>query len=515
MKRNKGLFVPKIFAGLAITTVVAVAGVAVLNLFHRTGEAAVKLMPADAVLVVSFDNTPSPAQAVLFNRIGDAIKSSGMDRWIDDLLSQWDKGTGVLAELRSYVQGSFALAVFPSEDMKKPDGLLAVSLSNPGGAENLVREYMHSEVREGVRFYWGEERDGYLVFYETYALLSNKQEVILRALGVAKGKVLSVYDEASFQTARRVLPSDATLMVFLNGRPLAQGDQEAAKGLQALGIDREGWFALGITLRGEGIVVDAALPATERGVARALREAEALNFKGMARFPAGAVAILGVSNPARFFEFVLEVAQEDPRAAADAERGIREMEAKSNMSFEDEWLPAFRGEFVGALYAPAKAGENPHLILGLDNQHQGKATQFALKFFDKANAGQFDTKDKRPRFTTEILGEWKIFRPTDQPGAAFAVSDQQVLFVTEASFLREIMQGGPRGSNLLSESNVSQAVQEKPRVHLRLEMNQVLEAMERLGVLPPNVNLKDVFTGEDLYLTVTAEGQFARLHLVV
>ncbi len=514
MKRSHGLFAPKAFAGLALTAGVAVASIAVLNLFQREGEAAVKLVPADAMLVVSFDNTPSPAQAVLYNRIGDAVKSSGMDRWIDDLLSQWDQGTGALAELRSYVRGSFAVALFPGEDVKKPDGLVAVSLSNPAGAENLLREYLHSEVREGMRFYWGEKRDGYIAFYEGYALLSNKHEVILRALAVAEGKAPSVYDDANFQSARRVLPPDATLMFFVNGRAVAQGDPEAVKGFQALGINREGWFSLGVTLREEGVRIDGALPALEAGLSRALREAGALNFRGMGNFPGGAVGMMGVSNPARFLEFVLELAQTDPKGAEDAERGIRQLEAQSGMSFEQEWLPAFRGELLGALYAPARAGENPQVILGLDNQHDGKATEFVVKFFERANEGAFDTKDKRPRFTVEALSGWKVYRPTDNPNVAFAVSDQQVLLVTSPDLLERIVSGDLR-SNLLDDSNLSKAIGENPRLHFRLDAQKIVEAIERSGDLPRGVDLKSVLTGEDLTVTITMDGQFARLHILV
>lgn len=518
MKRSHGMFVPKAFAALALTTAVAVAGIAVLNLFNRTGEAAVRLVPANAALVVSFDNTPSPAQAVLFNRIRDAVKSSGMDQWIDDLLSQWDHGTGVLAELRSHVRGSFAFAVFPSEDMKNPDALLALSLSDPAGAENLVREYTHSEVRDGVRFYWGEKKDGYIAFYKDYALLSNKQEVILQAFAVGEGKARSVYDDVDFQAARGVLPSDATLMVFLNGRVLAEGDPEAVKGLQALGIHREGWLSLGITLREEGVVIDGALPALKEGLAQALREAGALNFEGMANFPRGAVALMGVSNPARFFEFALELARLDPKSEKDAEKGIRDLETETGMSFEREWLPAFRGEFLGALYPPREAGGNPQFVLGLDNQHNGKATEFAVKFFEKANAGQFDKEGKQPRFTSEVQLGWRVFRPTDQPQIAFAVSDQQVLMVTDPVLLDEITRGNTRGhfgQNLLRGSRILEAVQENPRLHLRLDTQQILNTLEQTGSLPPELNLRRVLTREDLTVTLSMDSQFVRLHVVI
>ncbi|MCL6624743.1 MAG: DUF3352 domain-containing protein, partial [Fimbriimonadales bacterium] len=323
-----------------------------------------------------------------------------------------------------------------------------------------------------------------------------------------------VYDDVNFQAARWVLPSDATLMVFLNGRMLAEGDPESVKGLQALGIHREGWFSLGITLREEGVVIDGALPALKEGLAQALREAGALNFEGMANFPRGAVALFGVSNPARFFEFALELARLDPKSEKDAEKGIRDLETETGMSFEREWLPAFRGEFLGALYPPREAGGNPQFVLGLDNQHNGKATEFAVKFFEKANAGQFDKEGKQPRFTSEVQSGWTVFRPTDQSQIAFAVSDQQVLMVTDPVLLDGVVRGNP-GGNLLRSSQVLEAVQENPLFHLRLDTQQILNTLEQSGSLPSELNLRSVLTREDLTVTLSMDSQFVRLHVVI
>lgn len=106
-KRMMGIFSPKIAIGLAAFASLGIGTVAVYKMLERTGESAIRMIPADAALIVSLDTSPSPSQVRLYNEISLAMKDSGMNDFIDNMLAQADGGQGALKTLRSHVKGQF------------------------------------------------------------------------------------------------------------------------------------------------------------------------------------------------------------------------------------------------------------------------------------------------------------------------------------------------------------------------------------------------------------------------
>src|SRR5271154_3173636 len=78
----------------ALLMLMLIGGVGVLayrHFFQRPGEAAINLIPADALMVATLDTSPSPGQTLIFRRISDALHQEGIgpefDRQVTSALS--------------------------------------------------------------------------------------------------------------------------------------------------------------------------------------------------------------------------------------------------------------------------------------------------------------------------------------------------------------------------------------------------------------------------------------------
>ena len=294
----RGVFAPKV-----LIPVIALAGIGfgtatVINLLNRHGEAAIKLIPADAAIAVSFDNSQSAAQVPLFNEIKQAMHDSGLNKMIDEQLASADGGKGVLNRLRTTLRGSFAIGVWGDLKGSEPEAVLCLALSNPSEAENIVQNYGKKTESNGITIYKGDDQ-GLVAFYKDYALISNSERAIARVVSVGKGESESLYDQQSFQDARSSLPDDATFMTFVNCRAIVEKDPDAKKGFEALGLNQNGWLAYGITLRTEGIQIDGTMPngLDEKSIVGVMRSMGSLKYNSLSQFPSGAIGVAGLSNP--------------------------------------------------------------------------------------------------------------------------------------------------------------------------------------------------------------------------
>ncbi len=516
MFRTRGVFAPKGLIPVAAVAVAAVGGVAVLQLLARSGEAAVRMIPADAVVAVTFDTAPSPAQVPLFNRIKSAFEDSGLEDLVDGGLFGMDE-SGVLSEIRSHIKGSFAAGLWGDLKGGQPDVIIALALNDPSGAERLVARYAKPRNADGMRYYTVPDEKMLITFHRGYALLSNRVEAAQKALRTAEGVEPNLYDQPAFQAARASLPADANLMVFVNGAAIAESDPEARDGFKALGIDENGWLALGVTLREEGIQVDATLPAAGQGLTAAMGRTQPLTFASLERFPEGAVGAAGLSGPARFIEVILDIVRAS-EGTEEMDSGIAELEAKTGLSFEKDFLPALRGEIVGALYPPITPGGDPTVILALDNSSGGRATEVALDLFEKLNAGLFDSPEEQPRLIETRMGDLRVFRPTHQDDGqqiALAVSAEQVMLISDPGLLMRIAEG-PSGTNLLeTEGFADLGYNSEARLQLQIDMERFIGALEEAGEAPEDFDLRQILAGRELTATWTYDGAAARFRLLI
>lgn len=507
----RGVFAPKV-----LIPVIALAGIGfgtatVINLLNRHGEAAIKLIPADAAFAVSFDNSPSAAQVPLFNEIKQAMDESGLNNMIDEGLASADGGKGVLNRLRTTLRGSFAIGVWGDLKGSEPEAVLCLSLSNPSEAENIVQNFGKKFESNGISIYRGDDK-GMVAFYKDYALISNSERAIARVVSVGNGESASLYDQQSFQDARKSLPEDATFMTFVNCHAIVEKDADAKKGFEALGLNQNGWLACGITLRPEGIHIDGTMPngLDENSVVGMMRSMGALKFSSLSQFPAGAIGVAGLSNPSKILEMIRNAVQSQREKSADMEKGIAEFERQSQLSFENDMLPALRGEVNVAMYKIDNQ-KDPGVVISLDDSNGGTATTTMQKLIAKVNSGAYDKEGHAPRMTETQVGAYKVYTPNDNAKAAIAIGDNEVIFVSDNTLLLR-MQSGEKLTSDKAFANVQR--ESESRMSLTIDLEKIIDLMNAEGKTQ-DVDLRQLITQPELTASWSVVGDTARFQMLL
>lgn len=512
--RKRGVFAPKVLIPLLAAGAVAIGAVGVMSLLARRGEAAISMIPADAFMALSFDNTPSAGQVPLFNEIKAAMNDSGMNDFVDEFLHGLDPRTNAFKNLRSHIKGSFAVGLWG--DMKsEPNVMFAVTLNDPAGAEKIVSAFAKPKTEGGITYYSPDNGEMILTFHGDYAILANNVATAQKALSVANGNEPNLYEEASFKQARQKLPDDASLMVFVNGSAIAKADEETKKMYEAIGVHPEGWMACGFTLRREGILVDTFEPAGLKGAFReALLSVKPLSYSALDRYPAGAVGVAGLSSPAAYVKLVKDIVSGIPEAKEDVNKGIAEMEKETGTSLDKDWLPALRGEVYFALYPPAAGEDEPSVIISIDESNGGTATEFADQLLEKVNSGQFDESGDVVRFKEEKVGDLRVLTPSNNKNDGYlAIAEDQVMLFTSKSLL---MKTATHSGSTLGQSALATFTQGQPaQFRIHLDMYALFDMLERLGQMPKDVNLRQILSSREFTLTTHYDGNSCESHAVI
>ncbi len=377
-QRTRGVFAPKILIPLLAAGAIGIGAVSVMSLLARRGEAGISLIPADAIMALSFDNTPSAGQVALFNDIKNAMSDSGLNEFVDDFLLGLDPKTGSFKHLLEHVKGSFAVGVWGDINGGQPNVMIAVALNDAGGAEGIVSQLTRGvRTSDSLRYYVPERANGMIItFYGDYAIFAANIETAKKALDVAKGTVPNLYEQASFKQARQSLPSDASLMFFVNGEAVSKADKNTRQLYEAMGVHPEGWMACGMTLRSEGIQFDMFEPESYHGAFKeVLRNLKPLHYSSLEKYPNGAIGVVGLSSPAVYAQIFEKVFENMPKVGPEMEKGITQMEKETGTSFHNDWIPALRSEVYAALYPPIPGEKNPGVIISIDSSNWRNAGQ--------------------------------------------------------------------------------------------------------------------------------------------
>jgi len=419
----RGVFAPKVLIPLLAVGAVGFGAVGIMSLLERRGEAAISMIPADATMAMSFDNTPSASQVLLFNEISAAMEDSGLNRFVDEMM----ENEGVPPEARAIkenLKGSFALGVWGNLASGKPDGLLAAALNNPNAAENIVKE--HGERLQGASvpaYKVGEEV--VIAFHEDYALIANSIKTIERAIETSDGKIPSLDQAPAYKKAREALPKEASLMVFVNGEAVANSDEDTRKMYEAFGIKKAGWAAFGATVKPEGIQLDFFQDMKDGGrIAEAYQAINPLKFDSAGRLPEGAIGVVGISGLGTMVKTLVE-SIEASEVGGDVDEGLADMEKETGLSFEKDVLPALAGEAYAAIYPPKKQGEEPTFVLMFDEQNGATPEAAVRKLMAKAG-----------EFTQSKLGDAEVFTSKEgKDDPVVAILPDQVVLTNDPAFV--------------------------------------------------------------------------------
>jgi hypothetical protein len=428
--------------------------VGVMSLLERRGEAAISLIPSDAALAISFDNTPSPSQVMLFREISNAMEDGGVNRFVDKMMDDMNVPPQVRA-IKENLKGSFAVGLWGDLAGGKPDMVLAAALNSTASAENVLREHGKRLEDISVPAY---QMDGEVIiaFYDDYALVTNSADSLKRAIEAGEGRLQSLDDVEAFKSARESLPSDASFMLFANGEAIANADEDTRRMYEAMGIDKAGWAAIGATVVDAGIQLDMYQDMQGGGELTTAYEAiPELTYSSANRLPAGAIGVLAISDAGRMVDAMLESVSAS-EMGADVDKGLSEMEKEIGLSFDTDVLPALAGETYVALYPPtSKEDDEPRFVIMFDEQNGATPEKAARKLIAKVD-----------EFTAKKVGEVEVFAAeADEP--VIAIAPEQVVITNDVSIISEPTESALTDSGSLAKFDDGQPAKFKIQVDLR------------------------------------------------
>ena len=376
-RRMRGVFAPKVLIPLLAVGAVGFGAVGVMSLLQRRGEAAIALIPADAMMAVSFDNTPAASQVLLFNEIAAAMEDSGVNRFVDEML----ESSGAPPEVKSIkenLKGSFALGVWGDVASGKPDTLLAAALKDPASAEGAISKHAEKVKNASMSVYSFEE-DVFIAFHDDYVLVANSLKTLERSIDAADDEIESLDQVGAFKKARAALPGEASLMVFVNGEAIARADEDTKKMYKAFGIEKAGWAAMSATVLAEGIQLDVFQDMEGSAtIANAYESLSDLTYDSAAELPSGAIGVAGLSGAGTMLKTLFESLQ-NSELSKDFQKGLADMEKETGLSFEEEIVPALAGETYFALYPPKQSKDDPSFVITFDETNQADPESAARK----------------------------------------------------------------------------------------------------------------------------------------
>lgn len=462
-RRMRGVFTPKVLLPLLAVGAVGFGAVGVLSLLERRGEAAISMIPSDAVLAMSFDNTPSPSQVLLFKEISEAMEDGGVNKFVNEMMDEMQVPPQVRA-IKDNLKGSFAVGMWGNMASADPDMILAAALDSAASAESIVKQHGNRVSEVSVPAY---ELDGEVIiaFYEDYALVSNSAANIQRAIDAGEDKIQSLDEVASFKSARESLPADASIMLFANGAAIAQADEDTRKMYEAIGIMKAGWAAISATVLNEGIQLDMYQDMDGGGeLTQAYEDIPALTYSSASRLPDGALGIVGASDVGTMFGAIVESVGAS-EFGGDMEGGFADMEKETGLSFEKDVLPALAGETYAAMYPPKGDSDEPTFVLMFDVQNGAKPESAARKLIAKVG-----------EFKSETVGEAEVFSTKDDE-PVIAILPNQVVITNDESLVAK-----PSGNALTSSGSLAKFDEGAPaKFKIQIDLRRLLAAIREFA----------------------------------
>ena len=226
------------FGTLLVLTAMTAGGVyAYRNYFHRAGEDAVQLIPADALMVVTVDTMPSPGQTLTFKRIGDAIKAEHLDTQFEEALSRSLSNSPFARDLRPFASGSMAFATLKTSGARQTagTGTATAQFFLPSATRRKSRTFWRGTRKKTTSTAWTITRvagDTHcMAVIGSYLVTADKPDELTQMEAVRKGETPAIATEADYKQARAGLPADSNLMLFFS----ANGVSQAARPRRASG----------------------------------------------------------------------------------------------------------------------------------------------------------------------------------------------------------------------------------------------------------------------------------------
>jgi len=347
---------------LGVFLLVVVGGLlAYRHFFQRPGEAAIQLIPGDAMMVLTLDTNPSEQQVAVFKRISDAIQREGLDTQMENLIGEMFEKSPIGKDLRPYVMDSFAAAFWNTggqPGMGEPDMVLFVAVTEPGKVGELLAQRGKKARVDGMDFYRFMQDNVNAAVIAHYLVLTSRPAALSRIESVRNGQMAAVASLPEYQQARAALPADANMMVFLSPRGLVtMGEQ--TKELGANPFRGTKWLAFGATVRDQGIAFDyrAPMDANALPALKHLSQIAAVDPALLKRLPPGAYGLLAYAQPGKYWDYFLDIFATDPNARRQVDSGVADFEKETGLNVSRDIVPALNGHLLLAVYPDERGAE--------------------------------------------------------------------------------------------------------------------------------------------------------------
>lgn len=351
---------------LGTTVIASVAGISAFRiLFARPGEASLRLVPANALIVATVDLSPGPNQVLAFKQIDDALERHGAKNKLESSLIDLFEPTAKGREaLRPLVLRSGSLFVVPKEGvMNMEDPAMGAMLTVTSGTDALaaLKKEGVAKYFRGAKYYKLKNGNSFYMVVDDLLVVSTEPSTFLAVKQVQNGAP-SILSNPQFVSARGRFSDDANLMVFVSPAMADQFDQE--------GLLRD-WSGGAVAIRDGSMdmkFVGCLNPEKQPTVA-ALGKIAPLRQDLLSVLPRGAYATIAIAQPSK----IMEAMEGSIGNNEEAKKGIKEMEdgmrKETGIDFRKDLLPAFAGNSVLAMYPSGDSGTGADMLLVVDDSH--------------------------------------------------------------------------------------------------------------------------------------------------
>lgn len=394
--RRRTWFKRLALASLLGFALVAVAmGVAVYHFFNdRPGEGALHLVPANALVAVSVDLSPSASQAMVFKKIDDALARNDLkgvvENGFSDILDQ-GKEVPALRDLATR-SGAFALLAPNAGDKKNSDPtIFFLGLTDGQKAVQAIAKALKMQFYKGTPYYVPKNGGLAMTVIGDELVVSPNPQNLHAVKQVADKEKPGMVDAPEYAAARASLDSDANVMVFLNPAMLKTTDPKNER--LAKVADSIGWVAMGVAVRDGGISlsVHGTMDPDKFTALKALADLKPLRSDLYKVLPSGAYGAVAVAQEGAVIDAAMATAS-DFGAKDDLEKFKKDFAKSSGVDIENDLVPALQGNIAIAFYPSEKYQTGGLDVLAMvDDQNGADPAKVADKLraaIDKSFADQ-------------------------------------------------------------------------------------------------------------------------------
>ena len=366
--------------------------------FHRGGEAATQLIPADALVVVTIDAVPSANQVSVFKRIADACKSEHLDTTLEEMIGRAQGSSPLARDLRPFATGNAAYALLKTGAngangtnggsgitgsmgiAPQGDSAWLVAVSDAPHVQEALNRDAQKNTANGLDYYTVGGETRCMAVMGAYLVTADKPEDLARIEAARKGETPAISTSPDYQQARTALPPDSNMMLFVSANALTPNSESAPNANSGASgslldsvrnpMQRTRYLAMGFAIHDKGIDSVMLMPAEPPVGADGQEISHIAPFDTnlFSKMPSGAYGILALSQPGKYYHYANALASMDSHYRQSLNESVQSFERETGLNLTRDVLPAANGNVALAIYPDAdNPGQSVDGLLVMDD----------------------------------------------------------------------------------------------------------------------------------------------------